>query len=185
MLKDLFGSPRRKEKAPAQTQTAKTAAPAPTPNTGSVLGANTRFEGTLKAEGNIRIEGTFIGDISTKGRIVIGEQGRVDGNLIGESVETAGMVNGDVVARKVSVMRTGRILGDLRLEKMATEEGGFIQGLVTMEEAVDIAKYLPANKEPESIEEKVAPEAVKEEVKVAATEPEKVKTAVKTAKGHG
>ena len=200
MLKDLFGSP-KKAKTPAQAQPAKPAAAAPTPNTGSVLGANTHFEGTLRAEGNIRIEGTFIGDITTRGRIVIGELGKVNGDLIGESVETAGTVNGNVIARKVSVMRTGRILGDLRLEKMATEEGGFIQGLVTMEEAVDISKYLPATvKEPESIEEKAKEEAeatpkpepvkaeAKPEVKVADEpngEKAKVTVTAKTTKGQG
>jgi len=197
VLKDLFGS-KPKAKTPAQPQPAKPAAPAATPNTGSVLGANTHFEGTLRAEGNIRIEGTFIGDITTKGRIVIGELGKVNGNLIGESVETAGTVNGNVIARKVSVMRTGRILGDLRLERMATEEGGFIQGLVTMEEAVDISSYLPANKEPESVEEKAKTEAeatpkpepvkaeAKSDVKIAAgPDGDKAKVTVKTTKGQG
>jgi cytoskeletal protein CcmA (bactofilin family) len=76
--------------------------------------------------------------------VLIGETAKVDGNLIGESVDVAGIVKGDVTARRISVMKTGRILGDLRLEKLTTEEGGFIQGLVRMEEKVDLASYLPA-----------------------------------------
>jgi len=144
-----------------------------------VLGANTHLEGTLRAEGNVRIDGTFIGDVSTTGRIMIGELGMVEGNLVGESVETAGVLKGNVVARKVSVLRTGRILGDLRLEKLMTEEGGFMQGRVTMEETVDISAYLPGKPEPEAAEEK---EEKKEELKAEA-EPVKVKVTVKAGKG--
>lgn len=173
MLRELFGAPAPKKTAPVEVKP-------PAPAAQTVLGAGTHFEGTLRAEGSVRVDGTFLGDISTKGRIVIGEQGKVDGDLVGETVDVAGMVKGDVTARKISVARTGRILGELRLEKLTTEEGGFIQGLVRMEETVVVADYLPA--QPESAEVK---EAAKEEVKAtpkAEAEPVKEKVPVKTGK---
>jgi cytoskeletal protein CcmA (bactofilin family) len=49
-----------------------------------------------------------------------------------------------MIARRISVMRTGRVWGDLQLEKLATEEGCFVQGKVTMQETVDLNAYLPA-----------------------------------------
>jgi len=172
MLRELFGTSKPKP----QAQPPKPSVTTPGPRRDSVLGANTHWEGALQAEGNIRVDGTFIGDISTQGRIIIGEQGNIEGNLIGDAVETAGVVKGNVIARKVVVTRTGRILGDLRLEKMMTEEGGFIQGLVSMEEKVDISAHLPGQKEPEAAEEKKA------ELK-AEVEPEKVKVTVRAGKG--
>lgn len=165
MLRELFGSTKPKQLAQPQP---KPAAPAPSPRPDSVLGANSHFEGTLRAEGNIRIEGAFLGDVTTTGRVVIGEHGTVEGNLIGESVETAGVVKGNVIARRVSVSRTGRILGDLRLEKLMTEEGGFIQGLVTMEETVNPADHMPLKEQPDEapLEVKQAPQAEAAPVKV-------------------
>jgi cytoskeletal protein CcmA (bactofilin family) len=144
-----------------------------------VLGAGTHFEGTLRAEGSVRVDGTFVGDISSRSRVLIGETAKVDGNLIGESVDVAGIVKGDVTARRISVMKTGRILGDLRLEKLTTEEGGFIQGLVRMEEKVDIASYLPAK-----LKSEAAPAEAEAEVEQAVEEPETPKEKVSARAGE-
>jgi cytoskeletal protein CcmA (bactofilin family) len=159
VLKEMFGSPKPKKNAPAVVvKTPAPPAPAVPPVSQTVLGAGTQFEGNLRAEGSVRVDGTFVGDITTRARILIGEQASVDGNLVGESVDVAGIVRGDVTARRISVMHSGRILGDLRLEKLTTEEGGFIQGLVRMEEKVDISAYLPAKSAPvEEPQEQVEP----------------------------
>jgi cytoskeletal protein CcmA (bactofilin family) len=146
VLRELFGTQKQPQKPKQQAQP-PSQPPAKSPATpvrsDSAVGAGSRFEGTIVAEGNIRIDGTFTGNTTTRGRIVIGEKGQIEGNLIGESVEVAGVVKGDIVAKRVSVLRTGRVWGNLRLEKLATEEGCFVQGKVTMEETLDMKAYLP------------------------------------------
>ncbi len=178
MLRELFGPSKPQPKSQPQTQQPKPAAPTPPPRPDSVLGANTHLTGTLRAEGNVRIDGTFIGNVSTQGRILIGEQGQLEGDLVGDAVDVAGVVKGDIIARKVSVMRTGRVWGDLCLEKLMTEEGAFVQGLVTMEESVNIADHLPARPQPDE-----TPAEEKKEEPAAEAQPEKVK--VVAAKGKG
>ena len=175
MLKEMFGSSKPKKAAPAAEKPA-----APPPVSQTVLGAGTQFEGTLRAEGHVRIDGTFVGDISTKGRILIGEQAKIDGDLVGEAVDVAGLVKGDIVSRRVSVTRTGRIVGDLHLEKLATEEGGFIQGLVRMEEKVSIADFLPGKiRQAEEPQAKAEPAPAKPEPEL---EPIKVSVSAKRGK---
>ena len=147
MLRELFGSPELKSAASRQ---------APTTRTGSILDADTHVEGTLRSEGNVRIDGTFVGDITAQGKVHVGEQAKLEGDLTGETVAVAGMVRGDVTARKVSILRTGRVWGNLRLETLMTEEGGFIQGLITMEEAVElhqIVSQLDVASAPEATED--------------------------------
>jgi cytoskeletal protein CcmA (bactofilin family) len=137
--------------APAKPATQK-----PTPALAvseTVLGINTHFEGDLKSEGNVRVDGAFIGDITARGRVLIGEVASVEGDIIGEAVAIGGLVRGDIVARKISVLRTGRVWGDLVSEALATEEGAFIQGQITMEEHVDIAGRLPPSAEADELEE--------------------------------
>ncbi len=138
MLRELFGL----SKAPKRSGVASSK-PAPAVSASdTVIGVNSHLEGTLKGEDKVRVEGTFIGDISTKEAVAVGEQGKVEGNLIGQAVTVGGIVRGDITAHKVSILRTGRVWGDLSLEKLMTEEGGFIQGLVRMEESIDLEAVL-------------------------------------------
>jgi cytoskeletal protein CcmA (bactofilin family) len=158
VFRDPLGSSKAKPTQPAQS-----APPALLPASETILGSGTQLEGRLTSPGHVRIEGSFVGDVSACGCVTIGEQAKLDGDLIGEVVAVSGIVRGDVIARKVSVLRTGRVWGDLRAEQLATEEGGFIQGQVIMEEKVDLAAALSehapaAAPEPEAAEEQAAPE---------------------------
>lgn len=110
-------------------------------NPDTVLGSNAVLEGKLTAEGNVHISGTFNGDITAKGNLSISEAGNVEGNVKAKAVAVGGVVRGDIDARRISVLRTGRVWGDLTTHSLSTEEGGFIQGVITMqseeEEPVD------------------------------------------------
>ena len=131
MFRELF----RPSTTPAPT--------APRPVTGSVVGPRAKFEGTLTTEGDLRLDGIFTGDISARGEVTIGETGDLKGDLIGGVVRVAGLVRGDVVARKVAILKTGRVHGNLVVESLVTEEGGFIQGQIRMEESVDLSERFP------------------------------------------
>lgn len=130
----------------------QTPASSPVTQLDTVLGDKTHFEGTLKSRGNVRVEGTFLGDITARGRIRVGEEAKVEGDLTGEAVSVSGIVRGNITARKACVSQTGRVWGDLTIQTLATEEGGFIQGLIRMEEKIDIGDLFAA--EPEAPKEK-------------------------------
>ena len=131
MFKELFRPP--STPAPA----------APRPFTGTIIGSKAKLEGTLTTEGDVRLDGLFTGDISARGQVSIGESGDLKGDLVGGVVHVAGMVRGNVVARKVAILKTGRVHGNLVVESLVTEEGGFIQGQIRMEERVDLSEHFP------------------------------------------
>ena len=136
MLREWFGFTKR-------TRPEKPAAGPVVSSTETVLGIGSAFEGTLKCEGNVRLDGYFKGNISARGKVTLGERGKLEGDLLCESAAVAGVLRGDITARKVSILRTGRIWGNLQIETLVTEEGGFIQGLITMQETVKLAELLP------------------------------------------
>jgi cytoskeletal protein CcmA (bactofilin family) len=163
VFRDLFGASKAKSDKAAQNTNTSIAA-SPHQCTETVLGTNTHFEGDLNCRGNVRIEGTFIGNITTEGGITVSADAEIEGNLIGDAVTVGGLVTGDVIARRISILRAGRIFGDLALEQLATEEGAFIQGVITMEEKLDIAteiEYLLAEKIDGVLEPIAEPEPVK------------------------
>jgi cytoskeletal protein CcmA (bactofilin family) len=109
------------------------AKPAPKSNSNTVLGTSTTLKGTLESEGNVRIDGTFDGDITTQGDIMVGEVGRVEGDVKGQNVAVGGVIRGDIEAKRITVQSTGRVWGDLTTGSLTTEEGAFIQGVITMQ----------------------------------------------------
>jgi cytoskeletal protein CcmA (bactofilin family) len=147
VFRELLGGTKPKTtNSPVQPQQPNKSTVAPAaPTVDTVLGTGSHLEGNLKTQGNVRVHGNFVGDITAHGKIAIGEQGKLEGDLTGEAVDVAGQVRGNILARMVSVARTGQVRGDLRLEKLQTEEGAFVQGLVTMEDKVT----LPGKPQPE------------------------------------
>jgi len=105
----------------------------------SVLGPGINWQGNLRGSGGIRIEGTFEGDISVRGLVVVGESGRVScENLRANTVVVAGAVRGNITAEKLEIRSTGRVWGDVITVGFSTEEGAFLRGQVRMEESIEL-----------------------------------------------
>ncbi len=120
--------------------------PAPAPAAGasdrisSVLSAGINWKGNLGGSGGVRIEGTFEGDISMRGMLVVGETGRVTcQTLRANTVIVAGAVKGDITAERLEIRSTGKVWGNVVTVSFSTEEGAFLRGQITMEDKVDIS----------------------------------------------
>lgn len=110
----------------------------------SVLGAGISWQGQISGSGGIRIDGAYDGEIALRGLVVIGEAGRVTCEHIrAATIVVAGSVKGDITARRVEITRTGRVWGNVVTTSLATEEGAFLKGEVTMEEQVDLGLAPP------------------------------------------
>lgn len=105
----------------------------------SVLGPGINWKGDLRGSGGVRIEGSFEGEISIRGLVVIGETGRVScEQMQANSVIVAGAVKGNITAEKLEIRSTGRVWGDVTTVAFSTEEGAFLRGQVRMEERVEL-----------------------------------------------
>ena len=98
----------------------------------TVLGANCALEGLLRSEANVRLDGTFEGKLEIDGNVLVGETARINADISARNISIAGAVRGNVSGRKVQLLRTGRVWGDIRATALSTEEGAFIDGKITM-----------------------------------------------------
>ena len=98
----------------------------------TVLGANAALEGVLSSTGNVRLDGTFSGTLNINGNILVGETAKINADIDARNISIAGAVRGNVTGNKVQILRTGRIWGDIHATALATEEGAFIDGRITM-----------------------------------------------------
>jgi len=105
----------------------------------SVLGPGINWQGNLRGSGGVRIEGTFEGEVTVHGLIVVGETGRVTcENMRANTVVVAGAVRGNITAEKLEIRSTGRVWGDVTVVAFSTEEGAFLRGQICMEERVEL-----------------------------------------------
>jgi len=105
----------------------------------SVLGAGVIWQGSIVGSGGVRVEGSFEGQITLKGLLVVGETGKVTcENVRAANVIVAGAVKGNITAQKVEIRSSGRVWGNIITAAFATEEGAFLRGQIRMEDAVDL-----------------------------------------------
>lgn len=133
----FFGNRRQSEQQPPPPPPKPQAPPpaaAPSQPVGfeTVLGANTTLEGTLRSNANVRLDGTFTGTLEINGNVLVGETAKINADINAKNVSIAGAVRGNVSGKKVQLLRTGRIWGDIRAAALTTEEGAFIDGKITM-----------------------------------------------------
>jgi cytoskeletal protein CcmA (bactofilin family) len=120
--------------------------------TDTLIGEGTSFEGKIKSEAGIRVEGQMIGDIECAGDITIGENGIARSHIKARNVVVAGQVVGNVAATgKLTIKSTGQLIGNLSALELSIESGGVFQGSSRMDlkdTPIDIEEKAPV-KEPE------------------------------------
>ena len=93
----------------------------------------TTIEGEIKCESNIRIDGTFTGNLNTKGRLVIGPAGKIEGNIHCQNAEIEGWVKGKVMVQQLlSLKSTAKVEGDIFTDKLTIEPGANFTGACNM-----------------------------------------------------
>ncbi len=113
-------------------QITKPSLPQPAVGFDTVLGPNSVLEGTFQSNANVRLDGTFSGALEINGNILVGETAKIKADINARNISVAGAVRGNITGKKVQVLRTGRVWGDIRATALTTEEGAFIDGKITM-----------------------------------------------------
>ena len=94
------------------------------------LGKHTVFDGVLKFEGTIRIDGLFKGRIEApKGTLVIGETARLESDIQVASIIISGEIRGDITAeQKIDINVPGRVFGNIQAPTVVVQEGVVFAG---------------------------------------------------------
>lgn len=105
------------------------------PNTtDTLIGEGTVFEGKLKSDAGIRIEGQITGNVESAGDVTVGEKGIVKSNIAARNVIIAGTVHGNILTKgSVRIMATGKVYGNTTSHSLVIDEGGIFQGMSRME----------------------------------------------------
>ena len=73
-------------------------------------------------EGDIRIDGELEGDLICKGKIVVGQQGNIKGNVDCTNAEVMGNINGKIIVNgTLSLKATSKIWGQIKTKILSIE----------------------------------------------------------------
>ena len=99
----------------------------------NLIGFGTEIHGDIKCAGDLRIDGTLIGNLNAKGKIVVGETGKVKGEISCKNSDISGVVDGKIsVAELLSLKATSRVIGDMATSRLAIEPGSKFTGYCEM-----------------------------------------------------
>ncbi len=106
-------------------------------NSINLIGATTTINGEVDTESDIRIDGKVNGDINSKAKVVLGESGRVEGNLYCQNADLTGQVQGNVYIKDLLYLKEkSKVDGDIHTKRLVVDKGAQFNGQCKMGEAV-------------------------------------------------
>lgn len=99
----------------------------------SIIGPGMRVVGDCETTGTIRIEGAVEGSVKAAKAVVVGRDGRVQGDITTQDAVISGTIEGTlVVESRLELQATCRIDGEVQAARLQLEEGAILNGTVSM-----------------------------------------------------
>ncbi|MGL4393952.1 MAG: bactofilin family protein [Brevinema sp.] len=114
-------------------------------NTTNIIGENSVFEGTIKVNGSIRIDGTFLGSELALEHVSVGKTGCIKTAINVNSIVVEGVILGDIHANiRTVLLPTARIAGDIYSPELIIQNGVMWDGksYISPKQDVDIKKLV-------------------------------------------
>ena len=123
----LAAAPRRPTPAPAPAPVVRDRVDAGE----SVIAANLSIEGKIEGTGNVKMAGKFKGDVRIDGNFTIDSGAHVTGQVLAGIVVVGGELQGNVEsAKRIDVLETGVIVGDVKAGSITVAAGSRMRGHV-------------------------------------------------------
>lgn len=105
----------------------------------NTIARNTTLTGDIQSDGDFRVDGRIEGTIKTTGRVVIGKEGVVTGNIDCANADIEGTFSGKLLVEEIlSLKSTADISGEVTLGKLAVEPGATFNATCTMKGSVKV-----------------------------------------------
>lgn len=99
----------------------------------NLIGPGTVIKGDIKTNGDFRIDGTIVGNVICKGKIVVGKSGSIEGEINCQNAEISGNIKGKLmISEQLSLKSSAKIQGEISTQKIAIEPGAFFTGNCNM-----------------------------------------------------
>jgi cytoskeletal protein CcmA (bactofilin family) len=98
-------------------------------NASTMIGAGTTITGDLESNGDIRIDGILKGNLKGKAKIIIGAEGKVEGDIEGLQADIIGHVTGTIRVQDLLYLHGNTVVnGDIYAGKLQVEPSAVFNG---------------------------------------------------------
>ncbi len=110
----------------------------------------TTFNGDITSNGDFRIDGILKGSLNSKGKLVVGPTGNIEGEIRCKNAEVFGKIKAKLIVEELLSLRSSAELnGEVVYNKIAIEAGAKLTGTLTIKDQVSANVIKPAFEKPE------------------------------------
>jgi len=101
--------------------------------TSSYIASGTVIKGKLTTTEDIRVDGKIVGNVNASAKLIIGEQGIIEGELNSDYTKVSGNLHLDKInAQTLILTSTAHLKGDIEVENLEVESGAILEGNIRM-----------------------------------------------------
>lgn len=99
----------------------------------NMIGAGTVITGDVFSKGDIRVDGTLKGSVITEGKVVLGREGVIEGDIECKDADISGTIKAKItVSQLLSLKTNAKLNGDIITNKLSIEPGAEFTGSCSM-----------------------------------------------------
>ena len=99
----------------------------------NTIGTGTVVTGDVQSKGDIRVDGTLKGSVNTLGKVVLGKEWVIEGDVVCKNADIAGTLKAKITASELlSLKATAKLNGDITTNKLSIEPGASFTGSCSM-----------------------------------------------------
>ena len=108
----------------------------------NMIGAGTIITGDVISKGDIRVDGTLKGSVNTEGKVVLGREGVIEGDVVCKDADISGTIKARItVSQLLSLKTTAKLNGDIITNKLSIEPGASFTGSCSMGAVIKDIKH--------------------------------------------
>jgi cytoskeletal protein CcmA (bactofilin family) len=95
----------------------------------SLIGSGTSLKGDITSSGDLRIDGTLVGNIICSAKVIIGANGVVEGDVAGVTADIMGKVSGTIKVKELLQLKSNcQVNGNIHSAKLQIEPAANFNG---------------------------------------------------------
>ncbi|MFN4284753.1 MAG: polymer-forming cytoskeletal protein [Lacibacter sp.] len=95
----------------------------------TIIAAGTEIRGNIESKGDIRVDGTLIGNLKAGSKVIVGPQGTIQGDVEAEQADIQGTIVGSVQVSGLLVLQAGsNVQGNVRTGQLQIDASAIFNG---------------------------------------------------------